>query len=76
MKYNARFKRSIISIGKQSLQSLQEYHWPGNVRELENLVERVVLSANGAAAILGLPPSTLRRRIRKPGLKIRMDELH
>ena len=137
-KYNARFKRSIFSIGKQSLQALQEYHWPGNVRELENLVERAVLSADGAilkvappsirvepaisigaklsetvtampasgerrlaslrenerahirmvlrhtsgrisgpqgaAAILGLPPSTLRSRIRKLGLKIRLDE--
>ncbi len=139
-KYSARFKRSIISISKQSLQALQEYHWPGNVRELENLVERAVLSAagailkvappsvrvepaisigaklseavsampdgserrllslrenekahirmvlrhtrgrisgpQGAAAILGLPPSTLRSRIRKLGLKIRLDELH
>ena len=139
-KYSARFKRSIISISKQSLQALQEYHWPGNVRELENLVERAVLSADGAilkvappsvriepaisigvklseaistvlhgsesrllslrenekahirmvlrhtrgrisgprgaAAILGIPPSTLRSRIRKLGLKIRLDELH
>jgi FADH2 O2-dependent halogenase len=138
-KYNARFKRSIISISKQSLQALEQYHWPGNVRELENLVERAVLSAagailtvappairvepaisistklsetvtampdggerrlvslrenerahirmvlrhtrgrisgpQGAAAILGLPPSTLRSRIRKLGMKIRLDEL-
>jgi tetracycline 7-halogenase / FADH2 O2-dependent halogenase len=139
-KYNARFKRSIISISEQSLHALEQYHWPGNVRELENLVERAVLSAGGAilkvappairvepaisisdklsenvtampdggerrlvslrenerahirmvlrqtrgrisgpqgaAAILGLPPSTLRSRIRKLGMKIRLDELH
>ncbi len=30
----------------------------------------------GAAAILGLPPSTLRSRIKKLGLKIHMDETH
>jgi transcriptional regulator with GAF, ATPase, and Fis domain len=136
-KYNARFKRSIISISEQSLHALEQYHWPGNVRELENLVERAVLSARGvilkvappairvepaindkpsetvtampdggerrmvslrenerahirmvlrqtsgrisgprgAAAILGLPPSTLRSRIRKLGLKIRLEDL-
>jgi tetracycline 7-halogenase / FADH2 O2-dependent halogenase len=137
-KYNARFKRSITSISKQSLQALEHYHWPGNIRELENLVERAVLSAKGeilkvdlpaiqveaaipsndklpepvpsmpnngtirllslreneqahirmvlrhtggriagpqgAATILGLPPSTLRSRIKKLGLKIHLDD--
>jgi FADH2 O2-dependent halogenase len=138
-KYNARFERSIVSISKQSLQALEQYHWPGNVRELENLVERAVLSTDGAilkvapptiriepavsindkptetapvtpdsgdrrmvslrenekahirmvlrhtrgrisgpqgaAAILGIPSSTLRSRIRKLGLKIQPDDL-
>ena len=135
-KYNARFKRSITSISKQSLHALEQYHWPGNVRELENLVERAVLSADGAilkiappavhvepaigdklseavtaipdnsairlasltdneqahiqmvlrhtggrisgprgaAKILGVPPSTLRSRIKKLGLKIYLDD--
>ncbi|MGH9935501.1 MAG: sigma 54-interacting transcriptional regulator [Blastocatellia bacterium] len=57
-KYNARFKRSITSISKQSLQALEQYHWPGNVRELEHLVERAVLSTKGA--ILKIVPSTVR----------------
>jgi len=135
-KYNARFKRSITSISKQSLQALEQHHWPGNVRELEHLVERAVLSADGAileiappairvepaindklsetvtalpdndtrrlatlteneqayirmvlrhtggrisgprgaATILGVPPSTLRSRIKKLGLKIYLDD--
>src|SRR5262249_16650986 len=138
-KYNARFKRSITSISKQSLHALEQYHWPGNVRELENLVERAILSADGgilkivpaairvepdisindksaietataapddgsrrllslteneeshirmvlrhtggrisgphgAATILGVPPSTLRSRIKKLGLKIHLDD--
>lgn len=57
-KYNARFKRSITSIGDQSLRALEQYHWPGNVRELENLVERAVLSAGGA--ILKIVPPSIR----------------
>jgi formate hydrogenlyase transcriptional activator len=133
-KYSARFNRSSASISRESLTALQQYHWPGNVRELEHLVERAVLSADGAilkiappairveplpsdndeppetggarrhkdatplatladyerdhirmvlrhtggrisgprgaAEILGLPPSTLRSRIKKLGLKI------
>jgi tetracycline 7-halogenase / FADH2 O2-dependent halogenase len=139
-KCNARFERSIISIGKQSLHALEQYHWPGNIRELENLIERAVLSTDGvilnvappsthvepsisisdklsetvtatpdgderrwaslreneeahirmvlrhtrgrisgpqgAAAILGIPSSTLRSRIKKLGLKIQPDDLH
>jgi transcriptional regulator with GAF, ATPase, and Fis domain len=57
-KYGARFKRSITSISEQSLRALAQYHWPGNVRELENLVERAVLSADGA--ILKIVPPTIR----------------
>jgi transcriptional regulator with GAF, ATPase, and Fis domain len=137
-KYNARFKRSITSISEQSLRALEQYHWPGNIRELENLVERAVLTTDGAilkiipppihvepaisindnpperataqadmsarrllslteneeahirmvlshtggrisgprgaAKILGVPPSTLRSRIKKLGLKINLDD--
>ncbi len=137
-KYSARFNRSITAISEQSLRALEQYHWPGNVRELENLVERAVLTADGAvlklippsirveaatpindkppetspatadngarrlaslmenerdhirtvlnytggkisgprgaAKILGVPPSTLRSRIKKLGLKIHLDD--
>ena len=30
-----------------SLTLLSKYHWPGNVRELENIVERLVITADG-----------------------------
>src|SRR5215471_9607921 len=57
-KYSALFNRPITSISEQSLRALEQYHWPGNVRELENLVERAVLSTNGA--ILKIVPPSVR----------------
>ena len=39
---------------------LEEYEWPGNVRELENLVQRLVLMAEGEViAVRHLPESIL-----------------
>ena len=43
-----------------AIQELQRYPWPGNVRELRNVVERLLLLADGpvdvAAVRLALPP--------------------
>jgi two-component system nitrogen regulation response regulator NtrX len=45
----------------EAIQELQRYSWPGNVRELRNVVERLLLLADGpvdrAAVQLALPPS-------------------
>ena len=45
-----------------AIRELQRYSWPGNVRELRNVVERLLLLADGpvdlAAVRLALPPST------------------
>jgi DNA-binding NtrC family response regulator len=32
----------------EAIQELQRYSWPGNVRELRNMVERLLLLADGA----------------------------
>jgi two-component system nitrogen regulation response regulator NtrX len=43
----------------EAIQELQRYRWPGNVRELRNVVERLLLLADGpvdrAAVRLALP---------------------
>jgi two-component system nitrogen regulation response regulator NtrX len=45
-----------------AIRELQRYHWPGNVRELRNVVERLMLLADGpvdvAAVKLALPQAT------------------
>jgi two-component system nitrogen regulation response regulator NtrX len=44
----------------EAIQELQRYSWPGNVRELRNVVERLLLLADGpvdrSAVQLALPP--------------------
>ena len=41
-RYNARFRKNILSVTDSTLAMLKKYWWPGNIRELENLIERLV----------------------------------
>ncbi|MDR3636807.1 MAG: sigma 54-interacting transcriptional regulator, partial [Isosphaeraceae bacterium] len=38
-----------------NVQHLQRYHWPGNVRELQHVIERAVITADGARLAIELP---------------------
>ncbi len=46
-KYNRRLGKALQGLSDECLAALQAYAWPGNIRELENLMERVVLFADG-----------------------------
>jgi DNA-binding NtrC family response regulator len=48
-KFNKKIGRSFESVEKETLLLLQAHHWPGNVRELENVIERAVISSQGAS---------------------------
>ena len=48
-KFNKKTGKKVGSVSKETLNSLQDYDWPGNVRELESVVERAVITSQGAA---------------------------
>jgi DNA-binding NtrC family response regulator len=45
-RYNARFRKNIHGIARSTMKMLTHYWWPGNIRELENLIERLVATAD------------------------------
>jgi DNA-binding NtrC family response regulator len=46
-KYNKRLNKKIEGISDEATSLLRAWPWPGNIRELENLMERVILFADG-----------------------------
>jgi DNA-binding NtrC family response regulator len=46
-RYNTRFHKEVRGIAESTLRMLAHYWWPGNIRELENLIERLVATAEG-----------------------------
>src|SRR5215831_15598972 len=56
-RFNRRLGKRIRTIAADALGRLSAYRWPGNVRELENVIERMVVLANGETLTLeDLPP--------------------
>ncbi len=59
-RFNERLKKSITGIEQEALVCLRAYPWPGNIRELENVLERMVLFAEGPILRhADLPPELL-----------------
>src|SRR3954470_8870221 len=50
-----RFGRPKPRLTLANVQALQHYHWPGNVRELQHVIERAVITADGARLAVELP---------------------
>jgi transcriptional regulator with PAS, ATPase and Fis domain len=42
-KYSEKYKKKMVGLKKDTLQTLESYSWPGNVRELENIIERSII---------------------------------
>ncbi|HLL52425.1 MAG TPA: sigma-54 dependent transcriptional regulator [Myxococcaceae bacterium] len=59
-KYNKRLNKRIEGISDEAMTALQAYSWPGNIRELENLMERVLVFADGPQITLRDLPEPIR----------------
>jgi len=58
--FASQHKRAIGNLPGAVMRCLMEYAWPGNVRELGNVIERLVLLADGGAVTLQDLPEELR----------------
>jgi DNA-binding NtrC family response regulator len=54
------------SIAPEALAALEEYHWPGNVRELQNVIERMLVRAQGVVRIEDVPREVRQTRQAEP----------
>jgi transcriptional regulator with GAF, ATPase, and Fis domain len=53
--YGERMGKTIESIPRKTMESLQRYVWPGNVRELKNVVERAMILSKGPGLHVEVP---------------------
>jgi len=47
-KFSRKMGKEIKSIPRELMKSLQNYSWPGNIRELEHVIERAMITSQGA----------------------------
>ena len=60
-KMNQRWPQGPIRISEAAQVQLWEYDWPGNIRELENVIEQLVVLADGEVIDIESLPSSVRR---------------
>lgn len=59
-RFAAELGKPVPSFSDRALRVLQRYRWPGNVRELENVVQRLVVMADGNSVDVPDLPSLMR----------------
>jgi two-component system, NtrC family, response regulator AtoC len=75
-KYNRKLNKRIEGIAEDAMALLQSYPWPGNIRELENLMERVLLFADGPLITARDLPEPVRQGAAAAGAAAAFPALH
>jgi transcriptional regulator with PAS, ATPase and Fis domain len=65
-KYNRKLNKKFEAISEEALTLLKAHSWPGNIRELENLMERVLLFADGPTITVKDLPENIRQSAGQP----------
>jgi len=65
-KYNRKLNKKFEGISEEALTLLKAHPWPGNIRELENLMERVLLFADGPTITVKDLPENIRQSAAQP----------
>lgn len=65
-RFSERLGRSVRAITPDAIKAMVEYSWPGNIRQLENIVERMVLLAEGEELTLDDLPAEVVEGERDP----------
>lgn len=60
--YQAKLGRSIV-LSEEALSALEAYDWPGNIRELQNIVERLVVTADSDVITVDHLPSVMMQTV-------------
>ncbi|KAB2813727.1 sigma-54-dependent transcriptional regulator [Phaeocystidibacter luteus] len=47
-RYGKKYNKLELSMSKEVMSSLMDYHWPGNIRELEHAIERMVILSDSS----------------------------
>ncbi|MCF8062843.1 MAG: sigma-54 dependent transcriptional regulator, partial [Deltaproteobacteria bacterium] len=55
-------RKKVMSLTKDVMKALVNYDWPGNVRELENIIERMVILAEGENITMDDIPEKIARK--------------
>jgi DNA-binding NtrC family response regulator len=62
-RFAAQFRKPIVDIAPEVLQTLAAFPWPGNVRQLENAIQQAVLLCQGSDLTLLDLPDVIRRQL-------------
>jgi two-component system response regulator AtoC len=58
-KFNRKLDRQVKSVDSDVMELFYDHDWPGNIRELENLIERLLLMAQGETITMKEVPAEL-----------------
>lgn len=60
--FSEKHHKTVKAVSPEVMRVFLEYRWPGNVRELRNVVEQMIVTAQGPELTLELLPQRLKKR--------------